>query len=183
MPIGSVQEGLAPVQNGGVIAYPTEAVFGLGCDPKNEQAVMRLLAIKQREAKQGVILIGSAFEQFADFIQPVAADMYEKIMARWPGPVTWLLPAAEDCPYWLKGEHETIAVRVTAHELTRQLCDACQMALVSTSANRHGEPAARTAAEVEQSLGDEVDLIIDGPTSGNANPSEIWDARTNKRLR
>lgn len=171
------------VQQGGVIAYPTEAVFGLGCDPYNERSVTRLLRIKQRDVKQGVILIGSRFEQFTDFIKPLDQTALEKIMARWPGPVTWLLPAADHCPGWLKGEHETIAVRVTAHELARQLCDACNMALVSTSANKHGEPAARTAQEVEQSLGEEVDLTLDGSTSGNENPSEIWDARTNKRLR
>lgn len=171
------------ISTGGVIAYPTEAVYGLGCNPYDEKAVRRLLAIKAREVKQGVILIGSQFEQFVDFIQPLDAETHEKIMARWPGPVTWLLPAADSCPYWLTGEHETIAVRVTAHELTRQLCDACELPLVSTSANKHGEPAARTAEDVRTSLGHEVDIVIDGETDGHAQPSEIWHAVTNERLR
>ncbi len=178
-----LQQAVEIIQSGGVIAYPTEAVYGLGCDPANESAVMRLLGIKQREASQGVILIASRFDQVTDFIKPLDDMTYEKVMSRWPGPVTWLLPAAEDCPYCLRGEHETIAVRITAHEITRQLCDAGNLALVSTSANKHGEPAARTAEEVEQCLGSEVDMVVDGPTDGNAQPSEIWHAVTNERLR
>lgn len=171
------------ITGGGVIAYPTEAVYGLGCDPYNEQAVRRLLRIKRRHAKQGVILIGSICRQFNSFIRPMDDAIYEKVMARWPGPVTWLLPASDECPRWLRGEHGTIAVRVTAHELTRQLCRACNLPLVSTSANKHGKPAARTALQVRQRLGGEVDMILNGATAGRAEPSEIWDAHDNVRLR
>ncbi len=171
------------ITRGGVIAYPTEAVYGLGCDPYDEQAVSRLLRIKRRGPGQGVILIGSACRQFDDFIRPMDHVTYEKVMARWPGPVTWLLPASDDCPHWLRGEHSTIAVRVTAHGLTRQLCDTCTLPLVSTSANKHGKPAARNALQVRQRLGGEIDMILNGSTSGRAEPSEIWDAHSSVRLR
>ncbi len=171
------------ITGGGVIAYPTEAVYGLGCNPYDVQAVMRLLQIKQRNPKQGMILIGSLCQQFDNFIRPLDDATHEKILARWPGPVTWLLPASNDCPYWLRGEHSTVAVRVTAHELTRQLCRTCDLPLVSTSANKHGKPAARTALQVRQHLGSEVDMILNGSTSGNAEPSEIWDAHSDVRLR
>lgn len=171
------------VLSGGVIAYPTEAVYGLGCNPYDARAAIRLLEIKQREPEQGVILVGSHLGQFADFIQPLDNAIHEKVIAHWPGPVTWLLPASGDCPYWLRGRHETIAVRVTAHELTRKLCDACDLPLVSTSANRHGKMPAHTALQVRLRLGSAVDMIVNGRTDGNMRPSEIWHAVTNQRLR
>ncbi len=168
---------------GGVIAYPTEAVYGLGCNPFDVQAVMRLLGIKRRDPGQGVILIGHSHRQFSDLVRPLDRATHEKIMAHWPGPVTWLLPASADCPRWLRGEHNTLAVRVTAHKQTRRLCGACGLPLVSTSANRHGQPAARTALQVRRRLGDEMDMILAGPTSGHTRPSEIRDAHSNRRIR
>lgn len=183
MKFWTIRQAASRVLAGDIIAYPTEAVYGLGCNPYDGQAVIRLLQIKQRSLRQGVILIGSAFEQFGDFIRPLDQASHEKIMARWPGPVTWLLPASQDCPRWLCGEHDTVAVRVTAHALSRRLCHACDLPLVSTSANKHGRPAARSALQVRLRLGREIDLIIPGPVSGDSNPSEIRDVRTDVRLR
>ena len=171
------------IQSGGVIAYPTEAVYGLGCNPYDARAVIRLLEIKHRDPAQGLILIGWQLENFADFIQPLDAGMQAKVMAKWPGPVTWLLPASDRCPYWLRGEHKSIAVRVTAHRLSRQLCRQAGMALVSTSANRHGHPPAVNARQVRQRLGGEVDYVLWGQTDGLRQPSEIYDAITDRRLR
>ena len=109
---------------GGIVAYPTEAVYGLGCDPLNRAAVYRLLALKRRPVDKGLILIASRFDQLRPFVQPVDDDVRQRLDDTWPGPNTWLLPARTDCPAWLRGRHRTLAVRVTAHPLAAALCDA-----------------------------------------------------------
>lgn len=171
------------IHSGGVVAYPTEAVYGLGCDPLDGDAVFRLLAIKQRPLAQGLILIGADFSQLAPYVGPVSAPVMKRIRASWPGPVTWLLPATPGCPWWLCGAHETIAVRVTAHPLAAALCRAAGHALVSTSANRHGRPAARTHLQVERQLGAELDYVLTGKVGPRKHPSEIRDALSGRIVR
>lgn len=161
------------ILDGGVIAYPTEAVYGLGCDPFNAKAVMRILNIKRRPVEKGLIIIASRFEQLEPFIKPLTAAQKKKVMASWPGPNTWLLPASDDCPVWLRGSHETIACRVTEHPVVRQLCDAAGMAIVSTSANRADHEPATTAQQIRLHMGSEIDLIISAPTGGRKTPSTI----------
>ena len=173
----------AVIREGGVIAYPTEAVYGLGCDPSNAAAVRRILTIKDRPEHKGLILIAASLEQLDAFITPLSPTLRERLLATWPGPVTWVVPTPAATPRWLRGDHDSIAVRVTGHELTRQLCTAAGTALVSTSANPSGEPPARTAEEVAQCLGDQVDLVLDGPTGGLDRPTEIRDARDGTILR
>ena len=173
------------VLDGGVIAYPTESCFGLGCNPGNEAAIMRLLAIKQRSVKQGLILVAADRQQLNDYVQwnQLNASQLAKIRSTWPGPVTWLVPASETCSPLLRGEHSTLAVRIPAFTLIRDLCSSVQMPLVSTSANRHGNPAIIDAAELEAHLGQEIDYIIDQPVEGLAQASQIIDAKTQKILR
>ena len=178
-----VQQAVRVVLAGGVIAYPTEAVYGLGCNPYDARAVLRLLQIKQRDPDQGLILIGASMDDFDDFIQPVDQAVEERVEQTWPGPYTWLLPASDSCPPWLRGKHDSIAVRVPAHAQCRQLCQQAGMALVSTSANQHGKPPAKTALQARRYLGDKLDYILAGPTSGMTKPSEIRDAISNKRIR
>jgi len=125
---------------GGVIAYPTEAVYGLGCDPLDAQAVTRLLAIKRRPVEKGLILIASRFDQLGPYVQPLTAAIRQRLDESWPGPNTWLLPADPATPRWIRGDHRTIAVRVTAHPLAAALCEAFGGAIVSTSANPAGRP-------------------------------------------
>lgn len=179
----AIRQAARVVHAGGVIAYPTEAVYGLGCNPYDAQAVMRVLQIKQRDPAQGLILIGRELTDFSDFILPLDAATTSRVMASWPGPFTWLLPASEQCPLWLRGKHATIAVRVTAHPLCRLLCEQTAMPLVSTSANRHGQAPAVNALQVRQRLGEEVDYVVVGSTSGLRQPSEIRDAMTGDRIR
>ena len=178
-----VHQAARTILAGGVIAYPTEAVYGLGCNPYDAQAVLRLLQIKQRDPAQGLILIGAGMDDFVDFILPLDPAVEERVQRTWPGPYTWLLPAADSCPVWLRGVHNSIAVRVTAHAQSRQLCQQAGMALVSTSANRHGRPPAKTALQVHKQLGDKLDFILAGPTSGLDKPSEIRDAISGQQLR
>ena len=158
---------------GGVLAYPTEAVYGLGCDPTNEQAVGRILSIKQRDWRKGLILIAADFSQLQSYVKPLTAAQRLQIEAAWPGPVTWLLPTLPHVPRYLRGHHETLAVRVTAHPLASALCRAWGGALVSTSANRSGRPPARTALMVRKQLGRTVDFVLSGAAGQARLPSEI----------
>lgn len=168
---------------GGIVAYPTEAVFGLGCDPANAGAVDRLLALKQRDRRKGLILIAADMEALVPWIAPLTPGVRARVEPTWPGPVTWLLPAAEHCPARVRGEHDTLATRVTAHPVAAALCRAWQGALVSTSANRGGGEPARDAAAVRALFGDAIDLVIDAPVGGLERPTPIRDARTGASLR
>jgi len=173
----------AVIRGGGVIAYPTEAVWGLGCDPLDAEAVARVLAIKERPASMGLILIAAEMEQLEPWIQPVSHAVEARIAATWPGPVTWVLPARGWVPDWLHGGRGSLAVRVTAHAQSAALCRAAGFPLVSTSANRSGHPAARTGAQVRRWFGDELDLILGGATGGRERPSEIRDAISGRPIR
>jgi len=178
-------EAAAVLHRGGVVAYPTEAVYGLGCDPANADAFLRLFAAKRRPPQQGVLLIAADFAQIVPYLDlaRTPADALERAQATWPGPHTWIFPRAAAVPDWIAGGHAGIAVRVTAHPVAAALCRAFGDALVSTSANRHGEPPALSAAEVRAALGDEIDLVLDGPLGGLERPTAIRDAISGRTIR
>ena len=173
------------LNQGHVIAYATEAVFGLGCDPDDVQAVMRLLQIKQRPIEKGVILVAASWEQLLLYVDltRLPEDKLLQAKASWPGPFTWVMPANDKTPKWLTGQFDSIAVRVSAHPQVRELCLAWGKALVSTSANLSGEAPCRSEHEVETQLGGRVDFIMPGEVGGAINPSEIRDVLTGKLLR
>lgn len=179
----SLRRAASVVASGGLIAYPTEAVYGLGCDPSNQAAVERLLAVKQRPVGKGLILIAASFDQLEPFVGTVEPERMVEVRGSWPGPFTWLLPARSTTPQWLTGDHDTLAVRVTAHPVAAALCRAWGGALVSTSANLSTQPPARTAAEVHEQLGSKVDFVVPGDCGPGARPSQIRDARTGKIVR
>lgn len=179
----NIEHAAQRLQAGGIIAYPTEAVYGLGCDPLNEAAVTRLLALKQRPSAKGMILIAAEEAQLAPFMATLPATMLQRLRQSWPGPVTWIVPATPTTPSWLTGDHDTIAVRVTAHPVAAALCRAFGGALVSTSANRSGEPPARAADVVQQQFGEQLDYILAGPLGGLSRPTRICDARTGAIIR
>lgn len=168
---------------GGVVAYPTEGVFGLGCDPFNEGAVLRLLAIKHRPVHKGLILIAADVGQLAPLLRPESEALMAPVLASWPGPSTWILPAGPGVPAWLTGGSDGIALRVTAHPPAADLCRAFGGALVSTSANATGRPPARSALAVRRALGNRIDYVLTGATGGAAGPSEIRDARDGRLVR
>ncbi|KPJ91953.1 MAG: tRNA threonylcarbamoyladenosine biosynthesis protein RimN [Gammaproteobacteria bacterium SG8_15] len=178
-----INEAVQILQQGGVIAYPTEAVYGLGCDPNNHHAVERLLAIKQRSRDKGLILIAADFQQLRPYLAEIDNALKAKILATWPGPVTWLWPAKPTVSSLLRGKHDTIAVRVTAHPLAAALCREFGGPLVSTSANLSGELPTRTADEVRGQLGEQLDYVLEGKTGERAKPSEIRDALSGAVLR
>ena len=172
------------IREGGVVAYPTEAVYGLGCDPWNREATRRILAMKQRPESKGLILIAADFAQLAPFVESLEPARMAVILATWPGPHTWLLPACAETPAWLRGAHPTLAVRVTAHPLAAALCRLAGSALVSTSANRSQQRPARTALEVRLRLGERRDYyLLAGSCGGRAQCSSIRDGRSGRILR
>ena len=169
---------------GGVVAYPTEAVYGLGCDPQNCAAFARVFALKRRPPTQGVLLIAADFAQVEKYIDAATpAEAIARVRATWPGPHTWIFPRAPDVPDWIAGAHTGIALRVTAHPLAAALSRAFGGALVSTSANRHGEPPARTANEVRAAFGGEIAYILDGAVGGLERPTPIRDALSGAQVR
>lgn len=168
---------------GGVIAYPTEAVWGLGCDPHNEHAVARLLALKQRPVEKGVILIAADVEQLSPYLRGLPEEKLALLRASWPGPNTWLVPDNGAAPAWITGGRGTLAVRVTAHPLAAALCRAFGGAVVSTSANRAGEVPARSLLQVRQYFGDALDAVLPGSLGGLQNPTRIRDAMTGATCR
>ena len=183
MSSNQIKEAVQILQQGGVIAYPTEAVFGLGCDPDNHQAVKKLLAIKQRSRDKGLILIAADFQQLRPYLGEIDKSLKAKILATWPGPVTWLWPAKPTVSSLLRGKHDTIAVRVTAHPLAAALCREFAGPLVSTSANLSGKPPTRSADEVRNQLGEQLDYVLEGKVGGRTKPSEIRDALSGEVLR
>lgn len=168
---------------GGLISHATEGVWGLACDPLNPRAVMRLLALKERDVSRGLILIGAETEHLEPFVAPDAQAAWARATQSWPAPLTWLLPAVPDTPWWLTGEHDTIALRQTAHADSAALCRAFGGALVSTSANRSGRPPVRNAWQARARLGRGVDLILGGVADTPGHPSSIRDARDGRTLR
>ncbi len=177
-----IRQAVTALNQGGVVAYPTEAVFGLGCDPWNVQAVKRLLDIKQRSWLKGLIIVAADFNQLQDFIAPVSAETLKLLESTWPGPVTWLLPVNTNLPAYLSGLHDTIAVRVSAHKQTAKLCREFGGAIVSTSANVAGARPAKTIRQLRWNMSG-IDTIVPGQCSGSSTPTEIRDAQTGERLR
>ncbi len=170
------------ILKGGVISYPTEAVYGLGCDPWDLWAVSRILSLKKRSISKGLIVIASCPEQLESLIVYPDQKIRNRILSSWPGPNTWVLPASAQCPWWLTGAHDGLAVRVTAHPLCRMLCEMAGP-IVSTSANIAEKSAARTAWKVQMIFNNRLDMILRGSTSGEAGPTRIRDAITGKQLR
>ncbi|QRP64128.1 Sua5/YciO/YrdC/YwlC family protein [Rhodanobacter sp. FDAARGOS 1247] len=175
----------ALLHGGGVLAYPTEAVFGLGCDPHDRVAFERLFALKQRPPTQGVLLIAADFGQVERYIDraSVPQAMLQQVLASWPGPYTWIFPRSAEVPDWVAGNHAGIALRVTAHEPAAALCRAYGGALVSTSANPHGQPPARAVEQVADCFGDALDGVLEAPLGGQVSPTVIRDVLSGAIIR
>lgn len=172
----------AVIHAGGVIAYPTEGVYGLGCRPDDGGAVQQLLDLKQRPVSAGLILIAATLDQLAGWIEPTHREL-RQLATRQPGPVTWLVTAGPLTPGWITGGRPKVAMRVTRHPVAAGLCLASGLPLVSTSANRRGKPPARSALAARLRFGGRLDLVVGGATGGAAGPTEIRDAATGQVLR
>lgn len=180
----SLLQCVAQLRQSAVIAYPTEAVFGLGCDPDSEAAVMQLLALKRRPVEKGLILIAADYQQLMPYIadELLTPEQRQRMFSRWPGPVTWVLPARAETPRWLTGRFNSLAVRVSDHAGVVELCQAFGKPLVSTSANLTGLEPCRNVAEVRAQFGDDFPVLV-AETGGRQNPSEIRDVITGDLIR
>ncbi len=162
----------AHLKRGGLIAYPTESCYGLGCDPRNRQAVLRILKLKQRPQHKGLILIASHYQQVARYLKPLTLNEQSKLQHDGAQAVTYLMPVKNSAPRWLRGHHDTLAVRLTAHHFAKQLCRNAGSALVSTSANRSGCRPAKTYAECQRLFGKKV-WVLRGRVGKRKQPSTI----------
>lgn len=162
----------AHLKRGGLVAYPTESCYGLGCDPRNRAAVRRILRLKRRPQRKGLILIAAHYRQVARYLQALTPSEQAKLQNDVAQAVTYLMPAKLSCPRWLRGEHDTLAVRLTAHPFARQLCRSLNSALVSTSANRSGQRPAKTHAECQRIFGKNV-RVLPGRVGKRKQPSTI----------
>lgn len=171
------------LRKGQVIAHPTEAVYGLACDPFNEMAVTRILTLKQRSTEKGFILIAADFAQLAPLLILPDKNILDWILDSWPGAITWIFPAKQSVPVWLTGQYNSLAVRVTHHPLSSALSLAYNKPLVSTSANPSHRPPAQSAIQVRRYFSDDQLLILPGRTSGLRTTTPIYDAMTFQRLR
>lgn len=170
---------------GEVIAYPTEGVFGVGCDPDDEKAIQKLLAIKTRDKAKGLILIAGDINQLHDYIDfnSLTDEVRKQVLSTWPGPVTWVMPKGRKATEWLTGQHDTIAVRVSAHPDVQALCLEFGKPLTSTSANLTGQPPCMSAEEVVTQLNGQIACIHQGVTGERSKPSEIREALTGRIVR
>jgi L-threonylcarbamoyladenylate synthase len=162
----------AHLKRGGLIAYPTESCYGLGCDPNNRRAVQRILKLKQRPQHKGLILIASSYFQITQYIQHITKEEQAKLQRDGAQAITYLMPARPSTPRWLRGKHDTLAIRFTAHPLAKNLCRTSHSALVSTSANRSGMRPTKTYAECQRLFGKEV-WVLRGRVGKRKQPSTI----------
>lgn len=172
----------AYLRRGGLIAYPTESCYGLGCDPDNRTAVLRLLKLKQRPQHKGLILIAASCRQVARYLHPLTPNEQEKLRHAGAQAVTYLIPAHHSAPRWLRGRHATLAVRLTAHPVAAQLCRSVDSALVSTSANRSGQRPAKTYAQCLRLFGKKA-WVLPGRVGKRKKPSTIRAWTNDKILR
>lgn len=183
MILTSVLETANILRQGGVVAYPTESCYGLGCDPENHNALRRILQIKRRSKHKGLILIADHIGRLRRFLKPLPQEFTDEFLASWPGPYTWVLPARKSVSHWLRGNHPTIAVRVSRHRQVKALCRAAGMAIVSTSANRSRRSILRSAAGVHQQFGEQIDCIMEGSIGCASSPTVIRDGITGEYIR
>ena len=174
--LGSVVNSL---HSGEVIAYPTEGVWGLGCDPFNEEAISILLKLKSRSENKGLILIGSNLNQFSAFIE---IDKYkDKLLERWPGPHTWLVPPKKSVSKLIIGNHENIALRLSSHKEVVELCEEFQGSLISSSANKENSPTLESPKQIQKAF--PGIKILSGNLGGLNQPSKIQDLITGEVIR
>ncbi|PMR74373.1 L-threonylcarbamoyladenylate synthase [Billgrantia endophytica] len=179
----SLDAAVAALRAGGAIAYPTEAVWGIGCDPDNDEAVVRLLRLKQRDPAKGLILVAASITQFEPWLEGLPLALHAPLAATWPGPNTWLVPDNGRTHALVRGAHDCVALRVSDHPGVVALCEAFGGPVVSTSANRAGEPAALSAEAVRTAFGDALDAILEGDLGGLGRPSTIRDLISGRVLR
>ncbi len=180
----SINRLIKAIENGAVIAYPTDTIWGFGCHPMLASSVIRILNIKQRPVNKGLILLSSRIEFCAPYIDSnLSAAQTDLINQNTRHPTTWLVPAASNCPVWLRGDFSTVAVRISNHPFIDAICSKLHSPLVSTSANRHRRSTIRNALQAHRQFGEELDYIVTGFSTGTNRASEIKSLITGETIR
>lgn len=178
-----LRQAVFALRAGGVVAYPTETVFGLGCDPLNAGAVETILKLKRRPIEKGLILIGANLQQLFPYINIEDQALRRKLEQISDRPTTWICPTRENVPSWLTGRHSSIAVRITAHPTAKALCQTLGHAIVSTSANPSGLNPARTRLTVQRYFNQQLDYILGHKCAAETRPSRIIDLSSGQIIR
>ena len=179
-----ISSSIQVLKDGGLIIYPTESVFGLGCDPFNEIAVTSLLQLKKRSQSQGLILIANNWAQVERLIKPISAEQYAKVVASWPGNVTWVFSKSNIVPDWISGIYETIAIRIPDHEIARKICEDFDGPIVSTSANISGEEPCKSLEDVYKNFSlEDIDYVLPAEIGNYQQPSTIIELQSGKIIR
>ncbi len=171
------------LQSSGVIAYPTETVWGIGCDPSNSSALNRVINLKQRDAHKGLILIAGDIKQFDFLLHDLPIEQKIKLQNSWPGAVTWLVPHKNRVHPLVHGQFSTVAIRVSSHKMVRDLCAQFNGPIVSTSANLAGQATIQNAIQAMKFLGHDLDFVLQGPLGAASAPSRIIDLQTGRIIR
>lgn len=179
----SIAQAVSAISQGGIIIYPTEGVFGIGCDFRNADSVLKLLKLKQRPVNKGLVLIASHVQQILPLIQPVDRSHLARALKTWPGHNTWVFPASPLTPKWITGDFDSVAVRVSNHPTVKSICDQWGHALVSTSANISNQATPDNCMDLQQLWGKQVDYYLNQPLGKASGPSTIRLAESGEVIR
>ncbi len=178
-------QAVALLQQGKVVAYPTEAVWGLGCDPHNVDALHKLFLLKGRSSDKGLVLVASQWAQVTPLLQSLPEDVQHNIRQSWQlgtRATTWLVPHMGLYNNVLTGGRLSVAIRLCYHPVVQQLCDLYGSPIVSTSANLSGQPAALSLEAAQAVFGAQVHYLPGALGSASA-PSRIVDALSGEIIR
>jgi L-threonylcarbamoyladenylate synthase len=179
-----IQQATKAINSGGIIAYPTEAVWGLGCDPWNIEAVIKLLKIKQRSSSKGFVVVASSIDQISKLCTGLSQSKLQQLQQTWPGPYNWIIPDTQSWfPSIVRGKHLGVAIRVSNHPIIQKLCDAVGHPIISTSANLSGQSPCLTYQQVDTVFADKISGVLNGKLGGSTQPCSIRDLATGKIIR
>ena len=168
---------------GAIFAYPTEAVFGLGCNINNKNSIIKILTIKKRDSSKGLIVISDSIDKIRDLIDSKYHKILDKSNMNTEIPTTWLCPASDKALDLITGSTGKIALRITKHPVAYEICRTLNYPIVSTSANLAGKTPLTNAKEVVSSFGEDIDYVIEGEVDITKSPSRIVDLVSKKVLR
>ena len=182
MIITEVKDVICHLKSGEVIGYPTEAVYGIGCDPWNQSSVEKIAKIKGRESSQTFLMVASSIDQLRDLID--ISTLSRQVTSSWPGHTTWLIKAKENVPYWLQDEQTNkVGIRISNHPLVIELCNAFGKPIISTSANVSGKEEIKNQQEFIRTFSSDINYLVDGDLGDYDETSVIIDMETNKKIR
>ncbi|MEE3003380.1 MAG: L-threonylcarbamoyladenylate synthase [Pseudomonadota bacterium] len=178
-----IEKAILALQREQVIAYPTESMYGLGCDIYSQDALLRIIKLKKRDASKGLIVVAANWQQVENLTEKLPESDYREIFNTWPGATTWVFPAKSEVPQLVTGSKKTIAIRISSNPFVQELCKGFKGPIISTSANIQGHPPAISMQETFAVFGNKIDCYVPGKIGENKKASKIIDAQTKIVLR